>query len=274
MAYRLNYCWRVIATGLSFALFGVGGILIALLMTAFFALTPFGADTKQNIARKMISAAFRFFVNFMRLCGLLTFEVRGEECFSVPGRLLVANHPSLIDVVFLISLIRNADCIVKEGLRHNLFMRGPIFAASYMGNDTPDLIQQCGDSLARGGQLIVFPEGARTVPGCTLRFQRGAANIAISSRCDITPILIVCHPATLQKHQKWYHIASARPHYVFTALPPIAIEPYLNDDEPQGRCARRLTTFLEGYFTEHMNACKEDALSPNTQGVNAGLDGA
>ncbi len=262
-AYRLNYYWRILITGLSFALFGVGGVLIAVLMTAFYYLTPFSTNTKQRMARKMISAIFRLYVNFMRQSGILTFEIRGEQYLSVPGRLVVANHPSLLDVVFLISIIRNADCIVRQGLRRNPFMRGPILSAGYMGNDDPELVVNCSASLARGSELIVFPEGTRTSSDGPLKFQRGAANIAISSRCDITPILIECNPATLRKHQRWYQIPPSPPHFIFTVLPPIAIAPYLNGDEVQGRRARKLTAFLERYFMESMSVQEGDATGPS-----------
>ncbi|WP_245395071.1 hypothetical protein [methane-oxidizing endosymbiont of Gigantopelta aegis] len=36
-----------------------------------------------------------------------------------PGQLIVANHPTLIDIVFLISRIPYACCIVKDSLWHN-----------------------------------------------------------------------------------------------------------------------------------------------------------
>jgi 1-acyl-sn-glycerol-3-phosphate acyltransferase len=270
--YRVNYGWRVVTTGLSFAFFGIGGVVIALLMTLFFYLTPFSSNTKQHVVRSTISATFRVFINFMRLCGILTFEVRGIENLSVPGRLVIANHPSLLDVVFLISIIRNADCIVKEELYRNPCMRGSILAAGYMANNDSELIQHCGDSLAAGGELIIFPEGTRSIPGCEPKFQRGAANIAISSRCDIAPIVISCHPAHLEKHHKWYRVPLSRPHYVFAVLPPVAIEPYLDESEPQGRRARLLTHALKIYLMEHKETIDKEISSSKACATDCDLE--
>lgn len=252
IVYRIHYGWRLINTGLSFALFGLGGILIATLLSAFFYLMPYKALTKQKIVRKVLSATFRLYVNFMRLCGLISYEVRGTQHLSVPGQIIVANHPSLLDVVFLISIIRNADCIVKETLRCNPFMRAPIRAAGYISNDDPQLITSCEASLVQGSELIIFAEGTRTHPDRGIRFQRGAAHIAISSRRDITPVVIECHPVHLQKGQKWYQIPPSPPHYIFTALPPVAIDGYLDENELQGCRARRLTASLENCFAGHL----------------------
>jgi hypothetical protein len=42
--------------------------------------------------------------------------------------MIIANHPSLIDVVFLIGLVRQANCVVKQSLWENPFTRGPVRA--------------------------------------------------------------------------------------------------------------------------------------------------
>jgi 1-acyl-sn-glycerol-3-phosphate acyltransferase len=39
--------------------------------------------------------------------------------------MIIANHPSLIDVVVLIGLVRDANCVVKQSLWHNPFHPWP-----------------------------------------------------------------------------------------------------------------------------------------------------
>ena len=92
--------------------------------------------------------------------------------------MIIANHPSLLDVAFLISQIDNTSCIIKHGLTRNPFTRGPVTAAGYISNDeSADMLNRA--SALRGGQtLIVFPEGTRTT-GDMPRFHRGACAIAL-----------------------------------------------------------------------------------------------
>ena len=95
---------------------------------------------------------------------------------------MLANHPSLIDVVVLISIIPNADCVVKAHLFKNPFLRGVVKNTGYISNADPEgLLVDCKKSLAAGNNLIIFPEGTRTKVGQAVKFQRGAANIAL--RC-------------------------------------------------------------------------------------------
>ncbi|WP_369678325.1 lysophospholipid acyltransferase family protein, partial [Enterococcus faecium] len=86
---------------------------------------------------------------------------------NAKGQLIIANHPSLIDVVVLISIVRNADCVVKADLWKNPFLKGVVKATGYINNDAdPEyFLNQCQQSFARGNNLIVFPEGTRSVPG-------------------------------------------------------------------------------------------------------------
>ena len=71
----------------------------------------------------------------MQRAGVLTYSVEGAEKLGRPGQMIIANHPSLIDVVFLIGLVRQANCVVKQSLWQNPFTRGPVRDAGYISND-------------------------------------------------------------------------------------------------------------------------------------------
>ena len=125
---------------------------------------------------------FRAFMETMRVLGILTYRVEGAERLREPGRLIVANHPTLIDVVLLVSQMPEVDCIVKRGLWRNPFLRWPVSWAGYLPTAAgEELIEECSATLRRGHSLLVFPEGTRTVPGKPLRMQRGAAHIALAA---------------------------------------------------------------------------------------------
>ncbi|PAU60262.1 1-acyl-sn-glycerol-3-phosphate acyltransferase [Pseudomonas sp. PIC25] len=208
------YLWRLIATGLSFALFGIGGLCLRVLVFPLLALLPGDALTHRRRARATVSRLFWLFVQFMYRSGVLTYEVEGVERLGRPGQMIIANHPSLIDVVVLIAFIRDANCVVKQSLWDNPFMRGPIRAAQYISNSgSMDMLDEAADALREGQTLIVFPEGTRTTPGKPPEFHRGAAAIALRGARLVTPVVISVEPTTLTKAEPWYRIPSRRFHF-------------------------------------------------------------
>jgi hypothetical protein len=110
---RDAYYWRLLATAASFALFGLGGLCLRLLVFPLLGCLPGDALQHRQRARQTVSRLFWFFVRFMARTGVLTYDIQGAERRS-PGQMIIANHPSLIDVVFLIGLVRQANCVVKK----------------------------------------------------------------------------------------------------------------------------------------------------------------
>jgi 1-acyl-sn-glycerol-3-phosphate acyltransferase len=211
--YSAPYGWRLFATALSFGLFGIGGVLLRLLVFPLLALLPGDALVRRRRARATVSWTFRWFVEFMFRSGVLTYEVEGAERLGHPGQLIIANHPSLIDVVVLIAFIRDANCVVKQSLWDNPAMRGPIRAAQYISNSgSLDMLDEAAEALRSGQTLIVFPEGTRTTPGQAPEFHRGAAAIALRGARIVTPVVISVTPTTLTKAEPWYRIPLRRFH--------------------------------------------------------------
>jgi len=250
---RINKAWRIVATGLAFSIFGIGGMLLPLVVVPALYLWPADPLVRERRAKRAIHYTMRGFVEIMRGLGILTYTVENREAFNRPGQLILANHPSLIDVVFLIAFIRNADCVVKSSLKRNPFTRGPINLAGYIANDDPEkIIEGTISSLARGNSLIIFPEGTRTTPGEPLRLQRGAANVALRAQVPITPVVITCEPTTLTKGAPWYKVPSRRFHVEMRLQDNIDLETFADAGNPS-RAARRLTRYLQEYFTRELS---------------------
>ena len=75
-------------------------------------------------------------------------ESRGVERLREPGILVVANHPTLIDVLVLMSHMPQADCVVKQRYYDHLFLGGTARAAGYIpSRDGPGLIADCVERL-------------------------------------------------------------------------------------------------------------------------------
>ena len=68
---KLNSAWRVFATGASFTLFGLGGLLFGLMAFPPLLLIS-DRERRRRIARRGIARMFRFFIEFMRVFGVLS----------------------------------------------------------------------------------------------------------------------------------------------------------------------------------------------------------
>ena len=252
MRARVGRLWRVFATGLSFALFGIGGLFLRLALFPLLALCVRAPAPRRRAARATVRLSFRAFVGIMRWLGVLRYEVRGLDKLDREGQLILANHPTLIDTVFLIAFVPNADCIVKGALWRNPFMRGPIRAAGYICNDRgPQLVEDCIASLRDGGNLIVVPEGTRTAPGGPAQLKRGAANIAVRGMRAVTPVVIGCEPPTLGKGDKWWHVPPRQARFRIEVKDDIAVEAFRHDGDgnvSEVLAARRLTHHLQQFF--------------------------
>lgn len=248
MFQAIDRSWRVFATGLSFAVFGLGGVVLGGIGVPLLHLLVRDRARRRTLARKAIHLGFRGFVGWMRMVGVLRYEVIDQWRLQRRGLLVLANHPTLIDVVFLISLIPNADCVVRSGLFHNAFIGAPARAADYLSNDSgAGLVEDCIASLRAGNNLVLFPEGTRTRPGQSMSLQRGAANIAVRGARDITPVRIRCEPLMLNKGRPWWQVPPRRGQFTISVEEDIAIAPFLVDGE-EARSARGLTRFLHDYF--------------------------
>ena len=182
--------------------------------------------------------------------GIMSYEIKGLERLNRPGLLILANHPTLIDVVILIALVKNANCIVKDALFRNPFTWGPIHGAQYISNANGEtLFEECVETLQQGSALVIFPEGTRSVPGEPLKLQRGAANLAIRGDRNITPVAINCTPSTLTKGQKWYQIPERPFHITLHIAEDITIKSLTEQFTPS-LAARKLTAQLKDFFTE------------------------
>jgi 1-acyl-sn-glycerol-3-phosphate acyltransferase len=222
---RDRYVRRLAATALCFAVFGVAILCFALGVVPAARLLP--ARSRELRVRRLLGRAMRWFARFMRAVGVLSYELEGLEALGRPGQLILANHPTLIDVVFLLGFAPSSNCIVKHALWRNPLTRWSVACAGYVSNSPTDRMIECASDALRGGQsVIIFPEGTRTVPGRPLQFHRGAAAIAIRAAAVVTPVYIQCSPPTLAKSEPWYRIPERRVHFSFRAGTDIDPEPF------------------------------------------------
>ncbi|HEX5314804.1 MAG TPA: lysophospholipid acyltransferase family protein [Gammaproteobacteria bacterium] len=253
---RLAGCWRAAASGLCFLGYWTGCLLVAPTALLAIVMLSRSAFTRARRTRRLASASFRLLIRVCRILGIVECEIAGREWLAAaPGRLVLANHPTFLDVIVLLALLPEANCVVKHSLRRHPVLAPFVRACGYLANDTEALafLAACRDAKARGETLIVFPEGTRSTAGAPLHFQRGAAQIALRAGMEILPVTVYCDPPFLTRQTRWYRAPQRRVRHLVKFHPPVAAEgfaPVAGLEPPLA--ARRLTRGLQSYFQNEL----------------------
>lgn len=189
---KFLYAWRVFVKWFSFFFFGLNSVILGILILPPMRLFLHPKARFQKYGRRFVTFFFRVFVMIMHILGIVNLEPDDRKKYRrLSSKIIVANHPSLLDVVMLISLIPNADCIVNAYLKRNIL--GAVVRQLYIVNssDLDNILFSCTETLKQGNCLLIFPEGTRTPrSGKKVILKKGAARISLASGCSIVPIHI------------------------------------------------------------------------------------
>ena len=248
---RLSRWARIAGTGISFARLRHRRAWCS--RSAAFRCSGSSRDPREREERAqyLVHLAFRFHVVGDAAVGVCTVVGQGAERLREPGgQLIVANHPTLIDVVLIGSLMPQLDCLVKTDASRNPFMRGVVRAAGYVPNDLGEaVVEACAARLREGRSLLLFPEGTRSMKGGELgSFHRGAAHVALRSGRPILPLVIHCHPRALTRGQPWYDVGDRPMSFTIEVGEPIDPRKLTKDDESRGVASRKLTAALRDFY--------------------------
>ncbi|MBN3726774.1 lysophospholipid acyltransferase family protein [Burkholderia sp. Ac-20379] len=223
MIARPEYGWRLFATGFCLAFFTLCGSLFSLSVMLVGTLWPH-RDSRRRAVTFIIHHFFRALVAVLQAIGVMRLEVTGADRLRAGhASIVVANHPTWLDVMVLLSLTPKACCVVKRGHWGNPCFWGIVRAAEYVSNaDALELVEAGARHLAAGYTMIIFPEGTRSPGGDRLHaFSRGFAHMALQSRSPIQPVLIDCDPPVFTKTLRWYHVPPRAFRMRINALDPI-----------------------------------------------------
>ena len=207
---------RAALSGVFFTLFGLVGLLYAVLLVPF-------AGSKRFV-RGAVRLAFRAFVGLGRLTRLFTVAVSGDTA-AIRGKVVVMNHLTLIDVVVLLAALPDSSCVIKGALKRNPFMRAVVKRVFLVNDDDAEKTVGEGTALlAKGVNVIVFPEGTR-IPfdAVERKYRRGAARLALAAGAGVVPVRLAVDPPVLAKGQPWWDVGDRTVRYSLTVLPEIPV---------------------------------------------------
>jgi 1-acyl-sn-glycerol-3-phosphate acyltransferase len=250
---------RIPLSGLAFLLFYGGASILAwvLLPILRWRIRNLGPVEQREAIDEFMQRSYQFSIRFMAAFGLMHYSMPEIDRSQLPPPpwVIVANHPTLIDVLFIKAALPGVVVLVKAALfREPSFRR--LFEASgdFKGPEVEDqalgstaVLDTFVDRLRAGRSVLVFPEGTRSNSWRLRRFRRGAAEAAIRANVPIIPFFVLADPPVLKKGDKWYQMPARVPEFRVEMLPPITTA---------GRDSRELTAQLREMLAERLEAAR------------------
>ncbi|MFV8753923.1 lysophospholipid acyltransferase family protein [Nannocystaceae bacterium ST9] len=252
---------RIPLSGLAFFVFYFGASVVAwILLPLHRRRTRDLPDAERQLALdRFLQSCYAWAIGFMARLGLMTYRlpVLGPELPPQPW-VIAANHPSLIDVLFIKAAIPGVVVLVKAELFKEPSLRRILQThGDFAGREREELrigettvLDTFVERLAAGRSVLVFPEGTRSPAWRLRRFRRGAAEAAIRADVPIVPVFVLSDPPTLKKGDKWYQMPRRVPHFEVEVLPAIA---------SRDRGAAELTLELRDRLAERLELARERA---------------
>lgn len=209
---------RVLLTGLAYSIFGIGGIVLGFSFLPVAWLRHRDPERRRVWAKAFLGRWAGLFVKYMRWTRLITFEPPAVPPVLARGEpaVVIANHPSLIDVLFLLGSVPGLTVIAKPSwfrkplLGSLLRQCGHVCAPDGSPADGAIALERILAALNEGSAVLIFPEGTRSPVGELGRFQRGSFEAAMRARVPLVCLAISVDPPFLRKDQHWYDVPDRR----------------------------------------------------------------
>lgn len=254
MLLRIERLWRAFGTGLFLAIIGIGGSLLAVTVFPLIAVITPDRERRRLRIQRVLHQSFRLYCWGIRTLRVADIVFEGaEKLRDLRGAMIVANHPSLLDVVMIMAAVPNVQCVVKGGLWKNPFFRLTVEGAGYIRNDLePEaLLAACVQTLRAGNNLIVFPEGTRTVRGRPTRLRRGFANIVLEAQAPIQLIRMSVEPPLLHKGNPWWRVPETRTKFTMKVHDLLDISSFLGY-RFRSQATRHIVATLETFYADDL----------------------
>ncbi|MEK7779099.1 MAG: lysophospholipid acyltransferase family protein [Pseudomonadota bacterium] len=177
-------------------------MLLIVNFVVFFLYYLLPPDTGKIFGRKLNSFVFRLFLNGCCHLGLMHLDLHALDKLNVAQGIIIApNHPSMLDALLILSRIKNTSCLMKTSLWNNIFLHSGARLAGYVRNDSiKNMVRRSVKELQSGSNLLIFPEGTRTVQLPINRLKTGVGFISTKAQAPIQTVLLLTDSPYLSKH--------------------------------------------------------------------------
>jgi 1-acyl-sn-glycerol-3-phosphate acyltransferase len=128
-----------------------------------------------------------------------------EEAADWRGSIVVANHPSILDALCFFWKLPGIGCVVGTNPRGNPLLSHPARRADFVPHDPAlRMLKEGRRRLARGENILLFPEGTRTTHGALNGFHAGPALLAVKSGAPVRTVFIECNSMYLGKGYSFF----------------------------------------------------------------------
>lgn len=224
----LRHVGRVALTAVAFAAFFCGGALLGWVVLRAVHLWPGSLAERQKRCRRLVRATWRWFHDYLRWVGLVDFDGVGQAIDVQGPAIIIANHPTLIDITALTVATGPACIVAKSALFTSPFVGHLLRACGHIAAGSPadgsELAVDQAEARLRAGQIVImFPEGTRSPVGGLGRFRMGAFELARRTGAPIRPVRISAEPPALWKGLPWHSIPRRTVVLRLEPLPPISV---------------------------------------------------
>jgi 1-acyl-sn-glycerol-3-phosphate acyltransferase len=161
---------------------------------------------RWRFCQRVVKQTFRLFHAYMRSLTLLEMRAVGPFVERPSGAVVVvANHPTLVDVTAILATFDDVCCVVKSSLMRSFAVGGLLRACGHIDGGDGDAMSGVGvmsearRRLDAGFAVLIFPEGTRSPPGGMHAFRRGAFELAARAGVPLWPLMLSCNPPALSK---------------------------------------------------------------------------
>jgi 1-acyl-sn-glycerol-3-phosphate acyltransferase len=147
---------------------------------------------RVRLGRRVIAWSFTAYLGFLRMfCAVRLDCTALDSVSSEKPLILIANHPSLLDAVIILSRFPAGVCVMKSALQKNLLFGPAARFSGYIVNNNPlEMIRQACIELELGAHVLIFPEGTRTRDFPVGPFSGTAALISQRSGVPIQTLIL------------------------------------------------------------------------------------
>lgn len=220
---------------------GHGGLAVLLIgwlpVALVVALLPRAA--REPLARRIIHHAMQGYRGWLVMIGALRVDTRALGALrDRPAGVVIANHPSVLDALIVLSHAPNVVCVMRAGLLRNPLFALPARLAGYLPNDHALEMMLGARKAIRGGcHVLLFPEGSRSASnaaGGLGPFHPAPFMLARAAGAPLHAFVFDYDRPLLTKGQPAWHLPDLP---VRLRIRPLKSPPECNDRTPQQAAA-------------------------------------